>query len=222
MTVITISRELGSEGDSIARNVASALDYHFVDKAFIGNVLSQYGLVDFDKEYDSLPTFWEKFNAQKEERREMMVDMLNRVVRAVAQQDEVMILGRSGFAILAGFSDVLNVRIQAPFLLRVKRVMVRENVTAYQAEDIIKQGDQVRAAFINSFYGLKWDNASAFDLLIDTGKISPELAVEWIIAVSKALKAKVPIDEPTTTAIQVDPILITAISKELAKLKEAS
>ena len=144
MAVITISRELGSDGDSIARQVASILGYHFVDKAFIGNVLSQYGLVEFDREYDALPTFWEKFNAQKEERREMMVDMLNRVVRAVAQHDNVIILGRSGFAILSGYSDVFNVRIQAPFPLRVKRVMVSKNITLYQAEDIIREGDRIR------------------------------------------------------------------------------
>jgi cytidylate kinase len=222
MVVITISRELGSDGDAIARQVAETLGYRFVDKSFIGKVLSQYGLVEFDKEYDILPTFWEKFNAQKEERREIMVDMLNRVVRAVAQPGKVVILGRSGFAILGGFDDVLNVRIQAPFWLRVKKVMVRKNITAYQAEDIVRQGDQVRSAFVKSFYGLQWDTASAFDLIINTGKISPDLAAQWIISVSEARLKKDVFNEPTIGLIQVDPILLTAISNELAKLETAT
>ena len=222
MTVITISRELGSEGDAIARQVAQALDYYFVDKSFIGNVLNQYGLVEFEKEYDSLPTFWEKFNAQKDERRDMMVKMLNQVVRAVAQQGNVIILGRSGFAILGGFADVLNVRIQAPFSQRVRRLMLRHNITAYQAEDIIRQGDHVRASFIKSFYGLQWDTISSFDLVIDTGKIPPDMAVEWIIAVAEVFQKKEEFDESILSQIQVDPILVKAISNELEKLHKSS
>ena len=220
MAVITISRELGSEGDFIAREVARILGYHFVDKAFIGNVLNQYGLVGFDNAYDSLPTFWEKFNAQKEECREMVVDMLNRVVRAVAQHDNVIILGRSGFAILSGFSDVFNVRIQAPYALRVKRLMLRKHITAYQAEDIIKDGDRVRAAFVQSFYGVQWGVASFFDLLIDTAKVPPELAVEWIVSAAKKISVQEQTDNSSITSIQVDPILVTAISSELVCLGE--
>ena len=136
----------------------------------------------------------------------------------MAQHGDVIILGRSGFAVLDGFIDVLNVRIQAPFSLRVKRVMERENITAYQAEDIVRQGDQVRAAFVNSFYGLKLNNAGAFDLLIDTAKIPPEFAVDWIVAVAKAPIVKHTLDDPTIAAIQVDPILDTAIANELIVL----
>jgi cytidylate kinase len=219
MAVITISRELGSEGDTIARQIANHLGYHFVDKAFIGNLLSQYGLVEFDKEYDSLPTFWEKFNAQREERRGMMVDMLNRAVRALAQHDNVIILGRSGFAILSNFSEVLNVRIQAPLSLRVKRLMMRKNITADQAEGIIREGDRVRSAFIQSFYGVRWDIASAFDLSIDTSKVPPELAVEWIVSAVDKLTTEGTSVDSSITSIHIDPILATAISNELAKLE---
>ena len=213
MAVITISRELGSNGDVVAQQVAQTLGYHFVDKNFIGNVLSQYGLVEFDNEYDSLPTFWENFNAQKGDRREMMVNMLNRVIRALAHQGDVVILGRSGFAILGGFVDVLNVRIQAPFKLRVRRVMLKKNITAYQAEEIVRQADQVRAAFIKSFYGLQWNQVNAFDLLVDTGKISPALARVWIVAAAQGLQGSESDDQPTVSSIQVDPILAKAIAE---------
>lgn len=215
MTVITVSREFGSGGDIVAQQVAQTLGYHFVGKEFIGNVLSQYGVIEFDNEYDTLPTFWENFNAQKGDRREMMVHMLNRVIRALAHQGEVVILGRSGFAILSGFVDVLNVRIQAPFKLRVRRVMLKNKITAFQAEDIVSQADQVRAAFIKSFYGLHWNQVNAFDLLIDTGKIPPTLATEWIIAAAQSLPASETDDQPVVSSIQVDPVMANAIADEL-------
>jgi HD-like signal output (HDOD) protein len=72
MSVITISREFGSEGDTIAHQVAQSLNYHFVDQKFIGDILGQYGYVEFDKEFTTLPTFWERFDAQREKQRELM------------------------------------------------------------------------------------------------------------------------------------------------------
>ncbi len=58
MSVITISRDYGSDGDTVAKTVAKTMGYHFVDQEFIGTILSQYGYVEFDKEYVSLPSFW--------------------------------------------------------------------------------------------------------------------------------------------------------------------
>ena len=45
MSVITVSRDYGSDGDIIAKQVAETLGYHFVDLKFIGNILGQYGFV---------------------------------------------------------------------------------------------------------------------------------------------------------------------------------
>jgi HD-like signal output (HDOD) protein len=45
MSVITISRDFGSEGEYIAEKIAQTLGYHLVDKEFFTTVLNQYGLV---------------------------------------------------------------------------------------------------------------------------------------------------------------------------------
>lgn len=215
MAVITVSRKLGSGGDYIAKEVADILGYHYVDKEFIGAVLDQYGLVGFDEEYNSIPSFWEKFNAQKEERREMMVAMLNRVMRAVAHHGNVVIQGRSGFSLFEGYTDVLNVRIQAPLAFRIERLMKREKITHDEAEAIVKQGDEVRSTFIKSFYNIQWDASTAFDVLINTSKVSPEMAVKWLVEAVKELERKGLDEEPSTASIQVDPILAAAIANEL-------
>ena len=65
MTAITVSRDYGSDGDIIAQQVAQTLGYHLVDLKFIGTILAQYGYVEFDKEYRNLPTFWERFDAER-------------------------------------------------------------------------------------------------------------------------------------------------------------
>ena len=215
MSVITISMKAGSEGSHIAEKVAQTLGYHFADKTTIGKVLSQYGLVEFDKEYDSAPGFWARFDAQREERRKLMVDMLNRVILALAHHGDMVILGRGGFAVLGGFADVLNVRIQAPLPIRIKRVMEQQNITEPErAEAFVTENDRVRITFVESWYGVRWDTASPFDLVIDTGKIPPELATTWLVEANRVAKERKGGDERTTGTIQVDPILASAVSDE--------
>jgi cytidylate kinase len=215
MSVITISREFGSEGDDIARRIAQTLGYHFVDKELIGTLLSQYGLIEFDKEYETLPGFWEKFNAQRETGRDVMVDMLNRVMRAVAQHGDVVILGRSGFAALGSFADVLHVRLQAPFSVRAARVMAQQKITSEQAEAVVKESDRVRVAFVEEFYKVAWGTIHAFDLVINTDKISPDLAMTWVVDAAKAFVTSPEVDKPTTGSIEVDPVLAGAVSDGL-------
>ena len=215
MAVITISRKLGSQGDYVAEKAAEMLGYHYVDKKFIGAVLDKYGLIKFDKTYNSIPSFWDKFDAQKAERRETMVNMLNRVMRALACHGNVVILGRSGFLLFKGYADVLNIRIQAPVSYRIERVMKKEKTTLDEAETIVKHGDEVRSAFVKSFYNVQWDIFNAFDLLIDTSKISSEMAIQWVVEAARKLEESNVGEGLTTTSIQVDSVLAETISDAL-------
>lgn len=215
MSVITISREFGSEGDAIARKVAQILGYHFVDQKFIGAILGQYGYVEFDNEYQHLPTFWERFDAQREKQRDVMVGMLNHVIQAVAHHGNVVILGRSGFDILGGFADVLHVRLQAPFSVRVGRVMSQQNIPFEEAEALVKKNDKVRRAFVEEFYKVPWGDIHAFDLVVNTGKVFPALATDWIVDAAKTFVNNMENDKPTTSSIKVDRILAEAVSDVL-------
>src|SRR5712692_3953016 len=180
MSVITISRETGSGGRHIAQQVAQALGYGLVDKNTIGRVYSSYAGGEFGIDIGYVPDFWTHFELPPDERRERMVNTLNHVILALAQQDNMVIVGRSSFAVLAEFADVLNVRIQAPLHIRIKRVMERRKIAGPdQAEALVRESDRVRTAFIEGFYGNRWNSSKSFDLVIDTGKISEELAVKW-------------------------------------------
>jgi cytidylate kinase len=212
MAVITISRELGSEGSYIARQVAQSLGYYFIDRKIIEKVLNQYGMVQFLEEYESAPGFWGRLDAV----RAQMIKMMNRVIEAMARHGNVVILGRGSFAVLRGFADVLNVRLQAPLPLRVKRVMAEQAITNFdKAEALVKENDRVRAAFIQSWYEVNWDTAGAFDLVIDTGKASRDMAVKWVVEACRALKEKPAGEQLTTATIEVDSILAKVIAEIL-------
>jgi len=214
MTVITISREFGSFGDVLAERVAHALGCHLVDKAFVSAVLRQYGVAEFDLEYEKQPGFWDGLDVAKTDRRDLMVRMLNLVVRTVARHGNVVILGRSGYAILSGLSDVLHVRLQAPLDDRIAAIQAEQNIALEDATALVKEKDAIQAAFIKSFYSVPWASSSSFDIAINSALVPLDIATAWVIEAAKLNRNSVG-DKPTTRMIEIDSIMMQAISERL-------
>jgi cytidylate kinase len=212
MSVVTISNELGSQGSLIAAETAGQLGYHLADQAMLENILKDYGLVEFDEEYRSIPGFWDRFDAAKQERRDTFLKMLNQILEALAHHGDVVILGRGGFAVLAGMADVLNVRIQAPLDLRIERTEGQPSFIAPNpAEQVVKESDKIQKTFVESVYGVPWDDTKAFDLVIDTEKIDPSLAAGMIAQAVKGMKAPGTGGRATARELVVDPVLASAV-----------
>ncbi|MFT3847376.1 MAG: cytidylate kinase-like family protein [Propionivibrio sp.] len=214
MTVITISREFGSGGDLLAEKVAHALGYHLVDKAFVSAVLGQYGLAEFDSEYEKQPGFWEGFDTEKAERRDTMVRTLNQAVFAVARHGNVVILGRSGYAILAGLADVLHVRLQAPLEDRIEFVRQEQNVSLLEATALVKDKDSVRKAFIESFYRVPWDSSHAFDVALNMSRVPVNLATDWIVQAARRPARNLDI-RMTSKQLEIDTVMQQAVAEKL-------
>lgn len=212
MTIITLSRELGSNGTLVARQVAEALGYRFVDKNTFERILQQYGLIQFDDLYDSPPGFWARFNSANLQ----IISMLNKTILGIAQLGDVVILGRGGYAALREYADVLHVRIQAPFLLRAQRVMATEGLdTLEEATSIVIRNDKARALFVRGFYDADFYTASQFHLVLDTSIVSVDQAAAWIAEAARSVAERPLTDALTTQAIDVDPILVSAIAQVL-------
>lgn len=214
MTVITISREFGSGGDALAEQVSRSLGYHVVDKAFVSTVLCQYGLSEFDIEYEKQPGFWAGFDGDKADRRDIMVRMLNKVIRTAAYHGNTVILGRSGYAVLSGLADVLHVRLHAPLADRIERVSEEQKISFAEASALVKEKDAIRTAFIESFYHVPWEASHAFDIAINTAHVPLELAVRWVIEAAK-LPLKSGANKPTTKQLEVDEVLRQTVEEKL-------
>jgi cytidylate kinase len=215
MRTIAISRLVGSEGATIARRVTEALGYTLVNKSVLEGIFRQYGLEKFGDLYTSPPNVWDLANA----RNLQIVSMLNETMEALAHRGDMLILGRGGYASLSEYEDVLNVRLQAPFSVRVERVMARENLdNRLRAEQQVKADDTAREKFVSRFYNQAWDNGSNFDLVIDTYTISIEMAADWIIQAVSALSQKeFGADAVTAQRAKVSPALLDAIDTALAR-----
>ncbi|HEU5098073.1 MAG TPA: cytidylate kinase-like family protein [Roseiflexaceae bacterium] len=214
MAVITISRALGSGGLDIAQQVAQTLGYAFADKRTTDGIFRQYGLTKFDDLYNSVPSLLDLLNADNL----LLVSMSNEILEALAKPGKIVILGRAGFAVLADYADVLHVRIDAPFVERVQRVMAREGLSDRQvAEERVSADDRVHQQYVQRFYNRQWDAPSNFTLVLDTATLSSDMVVQQIVEAARALEQQLlGQDAATTATIQVDPVLADAVVKVMA------
>lgn len=214
MAVITISRELGSLGTYIARETAQSLacplmDKHMIER-MIDRVKSSVSISEMMRA-DQDVVRWDLNGGE-------MVYLYDRVIQAAAHRGNLVMLGRGSFAVLARYADVLNVRIQAPFELRVRRVMESEHITQFRdVETTVRESDRVRSAFIYNWYGLQWENATLFNLTIDTGRIAPDMAVQWLVDVYRTFDEQSVADLPTTKDIVVDERIQAAVDQVLTE-----
>lgn len=213
MAVITISRETGSGGYLVAKGVADSLGYALAEKATTDNIFRQYGLTRYDELYSTTPNILDILNADNL----LLVAMSNEIIEAIAQRGNVVILGRAAFAVLAGLADVLQVRVGAPFSERVQRIMEREGLTDVDATvERVKDDDEMHRKYVQRFYNKQWDDASAFDLMLDTGTLSIEDAVQKVVAAARAVEQRplAPI-VATSASLKVDPVLADAVKKAM-------
>ena len=210
MAVITVSRQLGSHGARIARALAGELGYDLVDKAVVNRVIRQYGLTRLDAVYDHKPKVWELFNQNSV----TTIEMMNETIAAVAARGNVVIVGRGGFRVLAGMSDVLNVFVKAPDDVRAARIAKRDHVSAEEAARLIKEDDALRARFTRLFYSADWADESQFDLVVDTGVDSDEQAKTRIKEAMAVLPAR---GTRSAATLKVDNVLADTVAEVLAR-----
>ncbi|MFZ3069676.1 MAG: cytidylate kinase-like family protein [Anaerolineaceae bacterium] len=210
MAIITISRELGSGGGAITQMILNSLKYQLVDKTLIERVMSQYGMVSFDKVYDSPHNIWSRYDNEYKE----LVKLLNKTIMAFAKYNNTLIVGRGGFVVLHDYRNVLNVLIRAPFDRRVRNAMETEGISdVITAENTVKQNDHVRESFLQAFYGVGTDSAQMFDLVIDTSKVPLSMAGRWIMEAAQAIDQQMIKPEYNSLTAQVDSVLAKTIEE---------
>ena len=213
MAIMTISREVGSGGLQIGKMAAQRLGFHFADKKKIDDVFHHYGFLPFDKIYDSPTSFWDRFDNM----RQLTLKNLNLAIRALAQHGNIVMVGRGSYAVLGGLDDVLNVRVQAPFKKRIKFYMETVGLTDRdEAISQLERGDSIRSAFVESTYQIAWDAAGNFDLVINTGKVSFDSAVDLLCKTLTEIDNRDVDPERSARAFSLEPYIKTAVRAALS------
>lgn len=181
MTAITISRKEGSRGGPIGQALARELGWKFVDRHFVDDVISEYGLVSLPDFYDERPKLRDLFDQDTQ----WTIEWMNKTVRTIAARHDVVIVGRGGFAALADCADVFNVLVTAPEDVRIERTMADRGLTEDKARKKVERDSKVKTRFVRRYYGKNWADESNYHLVVDTSECSEDEAVARIIEAAK-------------------------------------
>ena len=178
MAIITISREMGSGGQIVARKLADKLGYTLIDGEAILKVAAKHGLTadDVEKADEKPPAFVESLDS------DLKIDLhrIEEIVLEYALKGNVIIYGRGGQDLLHDIDNVFRVRIVAPFELRIERWAEREWIDPDLARILVKKSDQQRAGFIKYYFDRDWDDSDHYELTINTMRTSIDNAVNLI------------------------------------------
>jgi cytidylate kinase len=185
MTVITLSRELGSRGDDVAVGVAQRLGLRLVGREIINRAAADAGVGEVAlAELDELGLLGVKPSAESLRRyREKVVE----IIEGQAAQGDVLLVGRGGQVALGGRRDVLHVRITAPVETRCAAVQARCGVSAEVAAARIAASDAARASYHRRHFNAAWDDEALYDVILNMTRLTVTVAVDIVCAAADAL-----------------------------------
>lgn len=113
-------------------------------------------------------------------------DVLNTVIKEIAQKGNSVILGRGASQILKNQPGIFHLRIVADIADRIKHVMKEQNLDEVKAKELITLKDDAAANFIYDFFDADWNDPHHYHLVVNTSILSPDQCVKIILNAIKA------------------------------------
>lgn len=184
MAVITVTRNAGSYGDRISKDVASRLNCEWLDhraimEKFIAPIADEHTL----RMLESSPKF---FLSETKEGISFKAYLAGALLEMAARQDAVIV----GFAGVHFFQDdpaALHLRLYADRSLRIERTAKVMACTTLQATQFIQRKDRQMRRFASALFGSQ-EEKEHYHININTGKVTQREAVETIVTLFSEMK----------------------------------
>ena len=193
--VITIGRQFGSGGRYVGRLLAEKLGVPFYDKELLSEAAKNSGICEeIFEEHDEKPTRSLLFSLVTGMQNHMSsgafyMDMpLNHriflaqfdAIRRIADEGPCVIVGRCADYVLRDNPDAVSIFVKADMPSKIDRAVKYYGIEADKAEDRIRKADKQRASYYNYYATATWGDVENYDLVVDTGVLGVEGAVELI------------------------------------------
>ena len=187
VSVITISRQMGSYGNEIARQVAEHLGWQQISQDLINQAardakVPQVALADIDElGFLGLRPSTKEWRAYQAE--------VARTICQLADQGHIVIIGRGGQMVLRDRPGILHVRIVAPLEVRIIRSQQRAQISAEAAKARLKASDKARARYLRKGYNATLDDPTLYHLVVNTGLLEVSKAVSLILQAHQIIES---------------------------------
>ena len=187
--IISISREYGSEGHTIAKQIAKDLGLPFYDRNMLDEISSQRTLLEkYAKEKGFDPAVFagvdEKprnkllsrrvkgySNATEDNLAQMQFEFLR---KKAASGESFVVLGRCSETILKEYDSLVSIFVTGNKNRKLKHVMEKFSLSETAAAAKITKHDAYRRRYHNHYSDFKWGDSRNYDVCINSSRIGVE------------------------------------------------
>lgn len=195
--IITISRQFGSGGRTVGRQVAEKLGIPFYDKELVEQISLESGFA---------PKFVEEHGEHAPGKTMLsyafapqgMPGVMNGMSTAdflwhiqcstilqLAEAGPCVIVGRNADYILKDRPDALHAYIHADMEQRADRIVRLYGESEKSPQARLQEKDKRRALNYQHYTGRTWGAAENYDICLNTGKVGIDAAVDMIVSLVK-------------------------------------
>ena len=187
--IITISRQFGSGGRTVGREVAKKLGIPCYDHELIERLAEESG---FAKEYIKNESEYRPFGSRLASalnvgtgfdpltNQDRLWIAQKRMILELGAKESCVIVGRCADAILEDQADCLRVFIHASFEQRSKRIVEVYGETEVPTERRLRDKDKRRISYYQYYTDRTWGDINNYDVALDAGRLGIDKCVEII------------------------------------------
>ncbi|MDO4479727.1 MAG: cytidylate kinase-like family protein [Erysipelotrichaceae bacterium] len=190
-SVVTITREFGSGGRTIAKKLAEELGYDYYDYELVQKIAQESGFAEgfieeFGEEVSTGGFFsffgnnWGALNIN-----DQLYFAERKVILELAEKGNCIIVGRCADYILKDRKDTLNVFIYADMEWKKDRIVNLYGETDVDIEKRILEKDKRRKAYYKYYTDRKWNRAANYHVSLESSELGIDTCVEILKSIVK-------------------------------------
>lgn len=203
---VTLTREFGCEGYPVAEKLQDLLQArsgvpwvvmdralleavakdHDVNEGILENLGSKNRFID-----DMISTFSPHWKSEKDYYR-----LLCRQITALALKGNVILVGRGAAILTQQVGNCYHFRIVAPMDFKVKSVAARMDLSADQAQDLIRDRQRQRDNFLKDFLGRDVADPTLYHLVFNNARFTADAIARFMAEVVLPEKTDQPVASP--------------------------
>jgi cytidylate kinase len=180
VTVIAMTREMGSLGSEVAAGLAEQMGLKVIHHELVEHDLAGKMEVEESLVHRFLEGGASRFERWQIDKKRMSMFTAQEILE-LAREDNVLIRGWGATALLAPVQHVVCVRVCAPMEFRERVMMER---LAISERDVVRReielNDAAHSRTIQGFFGFDWRDPLLYDIVVNTGLVSVGLGVRLV------------------------------------------
>ena len=191
--IISVGRQLGSDGRTIAKMLADEFGCKFYDREVLNLAAKESGFSEefFEKNderkgfldqifhmhvpFISDSSFYDNGLSQ-----ENLFRLQSDAIRKAATESPCVFVGRCADYVLREHRNMVTVFVTADIDERIKNVCHRLNCSPDEARKLIESREDTRSSYYNYYTGKRWGDSSSYDLCINSSVLGLEGTKEFI------------------------------------------